>query len=293
LLHWVKLTGVSASWARRRSRRPFECFRFGSGVISNCSYKYQTIYFLLSRQALYYTQHKKEMSRLFTFIFLKSLRLLLNTFFSLLYHPFAWCYDLIAHIISLGQWNSWIKSIIPFLNGKTILELGFGTGHLQEFLLNRDLNVFGLDESRQMAQISYNRLHRIYSFEKIAITRGSAGLLPFASQSFDNVVSTFPTPYIYQSATLNEIKRVLKKDGQIIVLLSAWITGNSIIEKLLKIIYKITGESFPDDHENMEKLLDLFSSSGLTSQVEWLTSPKSRLLVIIIKSKATSVEFLN
>jgi SAM-dependent methyltransferase len=41
--------------------------------------------------------------------------------------------------------------------------------------------------------------------------------LPFCAASFDTVVSTFPTPYIAQSAALRETARVLRPGGRLVV----------------------------------------------------------------------------
>src|SRR5689334_21291852 len=64
------------------------------------------------------------------------MRALLHIFFYLLYHPFAAAYDLVASTVSLGRWKDWILSVIPFLEGNQILEIGHGPGHLQRVLLS-------------------------------------------------------------------------------------------------------------------------------------------------------------
>jgi ubiquinone/menaquinone biosynthesis C-methylase UbiE len=47
---------------------------------------------------------------------------------------FAWSYDLVAAVVSLGQWNHWVGSVLPYLPGVNILEIGHGPGHLQRLL---------------------------------------------------------------------------------------------------------------------------------------------------------------
>ncbi|HRJ76215.1 MAG TPA: hypothetical protein PLX90_09465, partial [Anaerolineales bacterium] len=75
------------------------------------------------------------------------MRRFMRIFFYLLYHPFAFAYDFVAAFVSFGQWKNWGRSILPFISGTHILELGHGPGHLQRFLLNANLTLFGLDES--------------------------------------------------------------------------------------------------------------------------------------------------
>ena len=64
---------------------------------------------------------------------MRVMQTLLRIFFQLLYHPFAWAYDLVAGLVSLGRWKSWVLCGLPLLAGR-VLEIGFGPGHLQAAL---------------------------------------------------------------------------------------------------------------------------------------------------------------
>jgi ubiquinone/menaquinone biosynthesis C-methylase UbiE len=83
--------------------------------------------------------------------------LLLRPIYYLLYHQFAWAYDFVASLVSLGQWRDWVRTALPHLNGR-VLELGFGPGHLQVEMQKRGLIPFGVDESRFMARQASQRL---------------------------------------------------------------------------------------------------------------------------------------
>src|SRR5689334_8751413 len=128
-----------------------------------------------------------------------SMRSFMRVFFHLLYHPFAFTYDLVAAVVSFGQWKNLGRSILPFISGTRILELGHGPGHLQRFLLHRNLTLFAIDESAQMGRLAK---HRIGLAQKL--TRGLAQSLPYQNESFDCVISTFPTEYIFSAETLSE-----------------------------------------------------------------------------------------
>ena len=91
------------------------------------------------------------------------MRNLLRFFFHLLYHPFAFTYDWVAAIVSVGRWKDWVLSVIPFIEGTRILELGHGPGHLQRVLLSRDLVAVGLDESAAMGRLAQRNLRRFFS----------------------------------------------------------------------------------------------------------------------------------
>jgi len=88
---------------------------------------------------------------------LKSCEEYSDCFFNLLYHPFAWTYDLVAAIVSLGRWQDWLMQAMPYLSGR-VLEIGFGPGHLQVALNEAGMQAFGLDESRQMGRQARRRL---------------------------------------------------------------------------------------------------------------------------------------
>lgn len=83
---------------------------------------------------------------------------LMRGFFHLLYHQFAWTYDFVSGVVSIGMWQSWITAMLPFLEGPNILELGPGPGHLQLALARRGLISFGLDASPQMTRMAALRL---------------------------------------------------------------------------------------------------------------------------------------
>ncbi len=157
----------------------------------------------------------------------------MRVFFHLLYHPFAFAYDLVAAAVSFGQWKNWGRSIVPFIEGTRILELGHGPGHLQRFLLNRKLDPVAIDESAPMGRLAKRRIGAAHK-----LTRGLAQHLPYANDSFDAVISTFPTEYIFDPRTLSEVKRVLRNRGRLIVLPAAWPKSG-----FLRWLYKVTGES--------------------------------------------------
>jgi len=201
------------------------------------------------------------------------MRRFMRIFFYLLYHPFAFAYDFVAAFVSFGQWKNWGRSILPFINGTHhILELGHGPGHLQRFLLDANLTLFGIDESTQMGHIAKRRIGKNQK-----LTRGIAQHLPFANESFSSIISTFPTDYIFDNQTLSEVKRCLRSNGRLIVLPAAFPRNG-----FLKWLYKVTGES-PEalDESIKSKLKSPFENVGFKTEVQILDVKSSRLLIVI------------
>ncbi|MBE0671543.1 MAG: methyltransferase domain-containing protein [Anaerolineales bacterium] len=195
-------------------------------------------------------------------------------FFRLLYHPFAFTYDLVADIVSFGNWKDWVYSIFPYIQGTRILELGHGPGHLQRLLRDRSLAAVAIDESKQMGRIAKRRLGPSHK-----LTRGLAQSLPYQSKTFDTIIATFPTEYIFNAQTLYEVRRCLSDGGRLIVLPVAFPKSG-----FLKWLYKITGESPAALTESIKtKSLQPFLHAGFQAEIEIVEVKSSTLLIIVAK----------
>lgn len=133
----------------------------------------------------------------------------------LLYHSFAWAYDLVAWLVSFGNWAQWRRDSLDYLQPGSVLEAGFGTGELLIAMAEMGLDVAGLEFSPQMQRVTHRKLRQ----RNLAIprVRGRSEALPLADDSFDNLVVTFPSHYIARTETLTAFFRVLKGQGRVIV----------------------------------------------------------------------------
>jgi ubiquinone/menaquinone biosynthesis C-methylase UbiE len=203
---------------------------------------------------------------------------LLRPFYYLLYHQLAWTYDSVASIISLGRWPDWVRSSLPFLNGR-VLEIGSGPGHLQLSLHEIKLQGFGLDESRQMVHISRHHLNKNGGICRIS--RGYAQHIPFASGVYDSVVATFPAEYIFDLKTLFEIRRVLKSSGKLVILPMAWITGTRPFEQLAVWFYRVSRETPGNPGPVSVEIRDRITYVGFEVHTEVVELKGSQVQVII------------
>lgn len=196
----------------------------------------------------------------------------LRLFFRLLYHQFAFTYDLVAGAVSFNRWRDWVSSVVPFIEGRRILELGHGPGHLQRILLSRSLLVVAIDESAQMGLLARRNTNG-----SARLTRALAQNLPFASRSFDTIVSTFPTEYIFEPRTLAETKRCLSEGGRLIVLPVAFPKN-----RFLNWLYKITGESPAEAVEVIQsRLIKPFQEAGFNAEFQARDLPSGTLLILV------------
>jgi ubiquinone/menaquinone biosynthesis C-methylase UbiE len=214
---------------------------------------------------------------------------LLRQFFKMLYTRIAWSYDLIAAFVSLNRWQAWGTSILKFIKGKNVLELGCGTGHLQTRLIESGYCPIGIDISSQMVRLASHRIKRFNPNKyQPVIVCGSAMRLPFVDEAFENIVSTFPTAYIFAADALSEIHRVMTTNGLFVVLISAWITGKSLPERAMAWFFKLTGQSPPEGND-LTPLLKQLDEAGIDAQLIWRDICFSRILFIYgVKKKARS-----
>lgn len=168
----------------------------------------------------------------------------LRFFFRLLYNEFAWTYDWVSWIVSLGQWQAWVCTSIPHLAGERVLELAHGPGHLLMAMATHSLEPVGLDQSPHMGRLARRRLRKA----RIAapLVRARAQVLPFPNANFDSVVSTFPTGFIADPPTLREVARVLRPGGRLVVVVWARLRERDLFSRSLDWLYRITGQGEPD-----------------------------------------------
>ncbi len=164
----------------------------------------------------------------------------LHRFFQLLYNELAGCYDLVAWAASQGRWRAWRRAALRHLAGKSVLELGHGSGHLLVELDHQGFVPVGLDASPFMARQAKRRLHS--QAVHVPLVQARAQALPFLGEAFDSVVATFPTDFIIYPQTLREVVRVLRPRGRLVVVLGASFVGRGPISGLLRWVYRATGQ---------------------------------------------------
>jgi ubiquinone/menaquinone biosynthesis C-methylase UbiE len=147
---------------------------------------------------------------------------------------------------------------------------------LQRILLDRGLVAVAIDESAPMGILAKRRLGNSQK-----LTRALAQKIPFASESFDSIVSTFPSEYIFNAQTLSEAHRVLRSSGRLIVLLAA-----SPNNPLLAWLFKVTGESPPDAHASIKsKTKEAFVEADFKLEIQIVEVKSGNLLFLIAQKE--------
>ncbi len=208
--------------------------------------------------------------------------------FRLLYYEMAWTYDAVSWLVSLGEWRAWQQVALPYLIGKQILEIGHGPGHMLADLQEAGYTAVGVDLSPNMGRLARNNLRK--KGVSSNLVRSKVQDLPFAACSFETILSTFPTDYIVDPATVAALWRVLKENGRIVIIPEGHLIGHGIVHKLIDLLFRLTGQgggaslrddAFWQNPELWEVFRQPFEAAGFTFCNEYQRLAKSGVTILI------------
>ncbi len=111
--------------------------------------------------------------------------------------------------------------------------------------------------------------------------------LPFGSASFDAVLSTFPSEYIFAKQTLSQVRRVLKSGGRFVVVPAAWIIGKSLTDRGAAWLFRVTHQAPSSPREILTAHLEqALLEAGFEPQFETVEMGSS-LVFVVNAHKAT------
>ncbi|MDP2910227.1 MAG: methyltransferase domain-containing protein [bacterium] len=129
-------------------------------------------------------------------------------------------YNLISEDFSRTRAKTWPE--IKFLfddyltAGEKVLDLGCGNARFYDFFKEKDIQYFGLDNSEKLIEIAQQK------YPKADFRMGDALNLPFPNNYFDKIYSIAVLHRIPSKELrlqfLNEIKRTLKTNGKLILI---------------------------------------------------------------------------
>lgn len=212
----------------------------------------------------------------------------LRFFFHALYTNLSWAYDAVAYVSSVGQWRAWQRTGLCVLPPGESLEVGFGTGHLLRERASFGNFAVGIDISKQMTKITQRRLLKANSL--VMIAQASTFHLPFPQSMFYSVLSTFPSDFIYRHETFQEIYRVLKPNGLMVIVPGVEKIGGApsagsilvrVLDKLSAWLYALTGEQINPGLDWKAELLQQLKDIGFTTTIESVPLERSVVLRIV------------
>ena len=125
-------------------------------------------------------------------------------------------YDVVVDIVTLFQdrwWKKWVAVRLDATRPQLVLDIGCGTLLFEERYPSPGRNFVGLDLSRQMLMLGKGKGIPRASM----IVQGDAEHLPFRSAAFDSVISCYVAKYVDVAAFGNEVSRVTRERGTVII----------------------------------------------------------------------------
>ncbi|WP_013324447.1 class I SAM-dependent methyltransferase [Gloeothece verrucosa] len=123
------------------------------------------------------------------------------------------------------RWKNYISKTLSFLKNwaeissdQVVLDLGCGTGEFERLLLteNPEQKIIGIDISEEML---VKAKYKCQGYPNVSFQQASVSSLPFNTHTFDVIVSASAFHYFEHPETaIQEIKRVLKPDGKVVIL---------------------------------------------------------------------------
>ena len=121
-------------------------------------------------------------------------------------------YDRLNRLMTLGLDRCWRKRALRGVQGN-VLDVACGTGDMAVSLVERGCTVTGIDLSEEMLAIARQKA------PMVTFMIADAEHLPFPDASFDAVTCAFGVRnFVHLEQGLNEMLRVLKPGGQLVIL---------------------------------------------------------------------------
>ena len=132
-------------------------------------------------------------------------------------------YDLINNLLTFGLHNKWKSGIVKIAkqkNPRKILDMATGTADIAIMLSNiKNCEIIGLDISSKMIEIGKRKINSLNLYKKISLDIGDVENIKYADDTFDLVTVGYGVRNFENlNKGLNEIYRVLKKNGTLIIL---------------------------------------------------------------------------
>jgi len=118
------------------------------------------------------------------------------------------------HHYSPGRtWEAFARGVTPLLDLGDVLDVGCGDGMVAQMLSPRAKSYVGLDRSEKLLAAATKRLR---GHKHVSFVSGDMHALPFADESFDEILLFHVLTYAERPTTLvNEAVRVLRANGRL------------------------------------------------------------------------------
>ena len=175
------------------------------------------------------------------------------------YSKYAGVYDLAVKYLPF--WKTWIKAVIPFIEGPKVLEASFGTGYLLTQYAHR-YDTYGIDYNRVMVETAMKNLKR-KGFEA-KLQQASVEYLPFPDNFFNTVINTMAfSGYPNGKRAMTEFHRILKTNGKLLIIDFDYPSNRNLFGYWLTKLMESAGDTI----RNVSKIMREFNFEYSESEI--------------------------
>ncbi len=181
-----------------------------------------------------------------------------------------------------------LESKIAFDQSKDIADVGCGTGKLSRVFLNNGNLVFGVEPNDEMRVKSEKLLSKFINFISV---EGTAENTMLATSGVDVITVGQAFHWFDLKKTKKEFKRILKKDGHVVIVWNERKNASQVMKAINKILLSLNRE-----HEEAEKNLvdkNLLNTFYGVEKVNTSTFPNFQMLDLAgLKGRILSVSYV-
>ena len=197
----------------------------------------------------------------------------------LLYDKLSFMFDFASERVSGGRWKRWGHTSISYVQGRRVLELGHGPGHLLIELKRAGYQPIGIDLSCGMGRLAARRLR--HAGVEVSLVRCRAQILPFRANSFDAAVATFPTDDMLEPNTLREVARVIPQGGRLVMVVGAQREGSKPDPYFVEWLKGIIGQN----ENGRDSKSPVFSRAGFRPRIDYQTIEGNPVILLIAEKR--------
>jgi len=181
-----------------------------------------------------------------------------------------------------------LENKIEFDEAKDIADVGCGTGRLSRLFLTNANLVFGVEPNEEMRLMSEKLLSKFINFISI---EGTAEVTKLATSSVDIISVGQAFHWFDLKKTKKEFKRVLRKDGHVVIVWNERTNNSQVMKAVNKIL-----KSLNQEHEEAEKNLvdkNLLNTFYGVEKVGSSTIPNYQMLDLAgLKGRIQSISYV-
>ena len=205
----------------------------------------------------------------------------------LLYGKLSFMFDFASERVSGGRWKLWGCASISYVQGRRVLELGHGPGHLLIELKKAGHQPTGIDLSPSMGRLAARRLR--HAGVDVPLVRCRAQILPFHANSFDAAVATFPTNDVLELNTLREVAQVIPQGGRLTMVVGAQREGSKPDQYFIEWLKGFIGQ----DGNGRDRTPSVFFRAGFRPRIEYRSVEGSPVILLIAEKRQRQDGWVN